>query len=135
MTPEYKDRCVMAKLKLIRGLPGSGKSTLAKTFIPQGYVHLEADMYFMVNGEYQFKLEHVYSAHKWCQNTCRRLLDSGQNVVVANTFIKRWEFEPYLNMNASDVEIIVCSGRYGSIHNVSMDDFERMSSTWEEICV
>lgn len=40
------------KLTLIRGLPGSGKTTLAKQL---GVLHVEADMYFMRDGRYQFE--------------------------------------------------------------------------------
>ena len=41
----------MKELFLLRGLPGSGKSTLAKSL---GGKHIEADMFFMIDGEYQF---------------------------------------------------------------------------------
>ena len=41
----------MKELFLLRGLPGSGKSTLAKSL---DGIHVEADQFFMVGGEYKF---------------------------------------------------------------------------------
>ncbi len=41
----------MKELFLLRGLPGSGKSTLAKSLSDS---HIEADMFFMKDGEYKF---------------------------------------------------------------------------------
>ena len=46
----------MKELFLLRGLPGAGKSTLAKSL--RG-THLEADSFFMVNGEYKFRPEFI----------------------------------------------------------------------------
>lgn len=46
----------MQLLTLIRGLPGSGKSTMAKFIAGDtDAVHLEADMYFIKDGEYKFE--------------------------------------------------------------------------------
>lgn len=59
----------MGSLMLIRGLPGSAKSTLAKSFVIYQYQHIEADMYFMKNGEYVFDVNVLHRAHKWCQET------------------------------------------------------------------
>ena len=44
----------MKELYLLRGLPGSGKSTLAKSL---GGEHVEADQYFISDGEYLFDPE------------------------------------------------------------------------------
>jgi predicted kinase len=41
----------MKELILLRGLPGSGKSTLAKMICSQ---HVEADKFYMQDGEYKF---------------------------------------------------------------------------------
>jgi len=50
-------------LYIVRGLPGSGKSTLAKKLVSKDF-HREADMYFMVNGNYDFDHTMVKEAHK-----------------------------------------------------------------------
>jgi Tfp pilus assembly pilus retraction ATPase PilT len=51
--------CGMEKvLYLVRGIPGSGKSTFAKTLSGEYY---EADMFFMVDGEYKFDVAKIIS--------------------------------------------------------------------------
>ena len=52
-------------LYIARGLPSSGKSTFAKTL---GGTHFEADMFFMVDGEYKFDHTKLKEAHEWCRN-------------------------------------------------------------------
>jgi ABC-type bacteriocin/lantibiotic exporter with double-glycine peptidase domain len=54
----------MKELFLIRGICGSGKSTLAESL---GGTHLEADMYFMEDGGYQFDVTRLKDAHQWCR--------------------------------------------------------------------
>lgn len=49
------NRYTKPEIVLVRGLPGSGKSTLAKGMA--GYVHVEADMYFEVDGLYRYEPE------------------------------------------------------------------------------
>jgi len=50
------------ELLIVRGLPGSGKTVMAKKMT--GYVHLEADMYFEVNGKYEYDRAKVGKAHE-----------------------------------------------------------------------
>ncbi len=122
----------MAKLTLIRGLPGSGKSTLARTYRT---AHFEADMYFaLATGEYQFDPTKLDLAHQWCRAQTKKTLLSGQDVVVANTFVRRWEIQPYYVMaKALDVEfeVIECSGNYQNIHGVPPDVIDKMRSRWQ----
>lgn len=124
-----------ARLVLIRGLPGSGKSTLARQYIPKGYVHYEADMYFTdADDNYDYRPQWIKDAHAWCQRKTREHLDAGRNVVVSNTFSQRWELAPYLAMvDPSDVLIIECHGQWGSVHDVPADAIERMRARWEAI--
>jgi predicted kinase len=128
------NKTVQIQLTLIRGLPGSGKSTLARNL---DAIHLEADQFFIQkNGVYLFKPLKLKAAHKWCQNQCEYHLKQGNNVVVSNTFVKRWELEPYLNFakqyNANLI-IKTCTEKYSSIHDVSEKTIQKMSESWEEI--
>ena len=125
------------KLVLIRGIPGSGKSTIAKThFVPKGYRHYEADMYFEIGGVYRFNPEKVQNAHGWCQKMTQDSLLMGMNVVVTNTFVRLWELEGYLHiankLNAA-VRIIQATGCWNNVHGVSDDIITRMKENWETI--
>jgi len=79
----------MKELFLLRGVPGSGKSTLAKSL---GGIHMEADQYFMENGEYKFDASKIKNAHEYCQTQTRAWMstDGSQvnvdRIVVSNTF-------------------------------------------------
>jgi predicted kinase len=125
----------MQKLMLVRGLPGSGKSTYARTLKEEGYVHMEADMYFEdAEGTYHFNPKELQAAHKWCQDRTSALLYRGRSVVVSNTFTQHWEMQPYIDMAARyniSYEIITMSDNYGSIHGVPQETIERMKQRWE----
>ena len=125
-------------LYIIRGLPGSGKSTLANIMsIGLDIEYYEADMYFIDElGNYNFDPKNIGNAHIWCQNQVKTQLEAGKSVIVSNTFVKRWEMKPYLDMadefNTS-VNIIECKSQFGSIHGVPQETVERMAKNWEEI--
>ena len=125
-------------LYIIRGLPGSGKSTLANIMsIGLDIEYYEADMYFIDElGNYNFDPKNIGNAHIWCQNQVKTQLEAGKSVIVSNTFVKRWEMKPYLDMadefNTS-VNIIECKSQFGSIHGVPEETVERMAKNWEEI--
>jgi len=92
---EGAKRTARGELVLIRGLPGSGKSTMALVLAQVGYVHYEADMYFMQDGQYQYDSRQVRQAHQWCREQTLRALQAGKRVVVSNTFTRLQEMEPY----------------------------------------
>lgn len=119
---------MLAKLVIVRGLPGSGKSTYAKSL---GFTHFEADMYFMHNDEYIFDPSKLRDAHAWCQQAVKESLAKGVDTVVSNTFVKKWEVQPYLNMIAN-IEVITIKTHYGTIHNVPDEAIVRMKANWEE---
>lgn len=123
------------KLKLIRGIVGSGKSTYARELVAEhGYLHFEADMFFMQNGEYKFNPAKLSDAHKWCQNQTDMALSEGRDTVVSNTFVKLWELDAYLKLaekHGAEVEEIVMTGNYGSIHNVPQETVDRMRNNFE----
>lgn len=120
------------KLTIIRGLPGSGKSTLAKTM---DAVHLEADMFFVNQaGEYHFEPSKLTQAHQWCQAQTRRCLQQGKDVVVSNTFVRRWEIMPYLKMAKryhAAFEVIECHNDFGTIHDVEPETIHKMKRRWQ----
>jgi predicted kinase len=125
----------MNKLIIIRGLPGSGKTTLAQTI---SLVHYEADQFFMqANGVYEYDKEKIKDAHEWCQKkteyAMRHLVSP---IVVSNTFVKRWEMQPYLDLATSygyEVFEITMSGPlYPNVHGVPDEVIERMRTNWEK---
>ncbi|MEF1290720.1 ATP-binding protein [Vibrio sp. M260118] len=121
------------KLTLIRGLPGSGKSTLAKTLSAQ---HYEADMFFVdSSGEYVYDAEKIADAHQWCRTKTEEALAHGEDVVVSNTFIQRWEIVPYLKLAkrfGAKFEVIECHNSYGNIHGVPPEAIQLMKKRWQE---
>lgn len=125
----------MKNLILLRGLPGSGKSTVAEMF-PKA-VHYEADMYFMVNGEYKFDVTKLKNAHVWCQDMVYMdMLKDVPTIVVSNTFTQEWEMEAYYKL-AKDygytVFSLIVENRHGgrNIHGVPDDKLEIMKNRFE----
>jgi len=121
-------------LILIRGLPGSGKSTIASKMI--GYKHVEADMYFVKNGVYTFEPNRLQQAHDWCYAQVAKALKAGCKVVIANTFVRRSEVEPYVGLANSlgvGYQVVHASGVWQSIHNVPAVTVERMRDRWETL--
>lgn len=106
-------------ITLIRGAPGSGKSTAARTM--KGVMHFETDTYFMREGLYDFDPAKLTEAHAWCLKAAKYAVAYGRSVVVSNTFTRRWELQPYIDLaTATGVELVVyrCTGDYGSVHSV-----------------
>ena len=127
----------MPILLLIRGLPGSGKSTLAKeVYVPQGYVHFEADQFFYENGRYIYDPDRRQEAHKRCRDQAYEALSAGRDVAVSNTFIRKWEVEPYRALAKAlkaDLQIITLTTQFESLHLKDKTRFEEIKSRWEEI--
>ncbi|MBY6196511.1 ATP-binding protein [Vibrio hangzhouensis] len=121
------------KLTLIRGLPGSGKSTLAKTLPGK---HFEADMFFIDdNGDYHYDSDKIEQAHLWCQSEAEKALANGEDVVIANTFVRLWEMKAYRTLAKryrAQLEVIVCNGSYPNIHGVSDEVVDRMRRRWQD---
>jgi predicted kinase len=111
-----------AKLVLIRGLPGSGKTTMARTMTD--YKHLETDS------------SQLQVAHNWCLSTVRKNLETGHKVVVANTFVMKWEMKPYIEMAEAlgiRYRVITATGNWKSLHSISLGTFKRMQDRWEAL--
>lgn len=119
-------------LTLIRGLPGSGKTTFAKTF---RVVHLEADMYFTdPQGNYNFDPLLLKDAHLWCLQQSELHIKNGENVVVANTFVRQWEMQAYRQLaktyNAR-LTVKTCIGKYKNTHGVTQQTIDKMKKNWQ----
>lgn len=126
-------------LILVRGIPGSGKSTLAREKIMNDdfFEHYEADMYFEdCNGNYNFDTSKLGNAHTWCQRSTEKDLNSGQSVVVSNTFTTMKELKPYMELAdtyKARLIIITSVGNFGSVHNVPEEAIARMKNRWVEV--
>jgi hypothetical protein len=122
--------CGANEIVLIRGLPGSGKSTMAKSMA--GYLHLEADMFLMVDGEYVFDASKIKAAHDWCVASALNALGQGRNVVVSNTFTKIWELQRYIDLGFR-FRIIEASGKWSNIHGVPEEKVKMMAQGWQKL--
>ena len=93
-------------------------------------------MYFVNSeGEYRFDPTFLSQAHTWCQQRAEAALKQGLDVVVSNTFVKKWEMKAYRKMALKyDAELVieVCREQYGNIHGVPSSVVERMKKDWQE---
>lgn len=127
------------ELFLLRGVSNAGKSTLAKSL---GGINIEADMYFINNGEYKFDASKLKQAHSWCQSqTGTWMSTDGQQVnvdriVVSNTFTQEWEMKPYFEMAEKygyRVYSLIVEKRHNNFnsHNVPDEKLNEMAKRFE----
>lgn len=124
---------MLKHIYLIRGVVGAGKSTLAKTLSAAlGCDYFEADMFFMVDGEYRFNPVLLPHAHHWCWSKVEQQMSQGiENIVVSNTFTTEKEMKKYFEL-ASDfgytVTTMIVESRHGnkSVHDVPDEKVQQM---------
>jgi predicted kinase len=126
----------MPTLYIVRGLPGSGKSTLAAIIsAAHDARHFEADMYFTNNDEYRFDASMLQEAHEWCLESAEiAMFGEAIDVVVSNTFTRRWEYQPYIEAAKRygyDVQVIECHGTWRNVHGVPPEVVGKMRARWE----
>lgn len=102
------------KLILIRGLSGSGKTTLADMICTDesSCISISVDDYFYDEEDnYEFDASQLKEAHEWCKQEAETCMTQNFKVIVVhNTFTRKWEVEPYLQLASSHkYEIMVVS--------------------------
>jgi predicted kinase len=88
---------VSKDLIILRGVPGAGKSTVGELF--QVGVTSTDDYFYDEDGVYKFDQEKLSEAHQWCQDRIEdQMVRCVEKIVVANTFTREWEMQPYFDM-------------------------------------
>lgn len=125
-------------LIIIRGLSGSAKSTLAKLLLKLGVVdaHFEADQLFQTPEGYKYDRSRAGEAHDICFDKVFKALANGQRVVVANTFVKKWEVERYTD-KAKELGIgcfiMTLENDFGSTKGIPQKVMEDKKKVWERL--
>lgn len=123
----------MKKLYIVASHSGSGKTTYAKSLNLK--YHFEADDYFTdENGQYNFDDKKLPLAHAKCLQNTKEAMLSGEDIVVANTFTRKWEREPYYKLAEEfgyEVEFKVMTGNYQNVHNVPAEIVQRQKDRFE----
>ena len=114
----------MSNVVIFRGPPGSGKTTSAKVLFPH-HLLLEADQYFYDQGK-------IKDAHAWCLWRFKQAVDKGIPVVVANTFTRVWEIQPYLSL-VPDALVVRFSGEFQNVHGVPEEKVQQMRERMEDV--
>lgn len=124
----------MSELVIVRAPSGYGKSTYVKKNFSD-YQHLEADMYFIRDGEYLFDRNKLGAAHKWCQTMTKQALRDGKDVVVSNTSTTLRELNDYIKI-ADDCKVtfrvIRLNKQFQNIHNVPHEIVEAMKNRFQD---
>ncbi len=137
MTPTLNRAILSFNCIVVRGLPGSGKSTLAAHLATEhGYLHLEADQHFIVNGIYRFDPTRTADAHAVVVRDALDAMQASRRVVIANTHVRLWEMAAVVGaarLAGKSLCFVECTGAWGNIHAVPEDAIARMKMRWEPL--
>ena len=139
---------ISKRFYLIRGVPGAGRTTTAKSLELTYKAHdlttsiIEANDFFVKDGVYNFDPKLLQEAHDDCIERTKQALtdDTTDIVIVTNTFVHKWEIDPYFEMmeyikNIVVFDVIIAQGGKGSTHDVPLRTIEKMKRNFEQIPV
>ncbi len=140
----------MRTMYIMRGLPGSGKSTIARSLrspisprSPFRPTICSADAYMLdERGHYCFDAGLLPEAHANCKRDAEVATNYGRDVVVDNTNIQRWMFQPYLELaEREDYAVVVVDVYDGglsdealalrNVHGCPQETIARMRARYE----
>ena len=141
------------KVVIMRGPSGSGKSTLAKeiydNFAEPNKRLVSADIFFYEGGVYKFDPSKLKTCHQQCYHgyICACALSysikSECLIIVDNTNIRRWEFQPYVQVAEKlgyEVEYAVTPRPWNAelfaqrnTHGVPLEKIQQMIANFEEV--
>jgi len=119
-------------LIIVRGIPGSGKSTFSTRVAKSPDDVFSADMFFEKDGVYNFDINKIHLAHRWCrENVANAMKDERELIFVANTFVRKGTMNEYFDLAKTynyDVFCIIIENRHGNsnVHGCGNDIIEDM---------
>jgi hypothetical protein len=136
----------MKRLIIIRGLSGCGKTTMANLICSddEDRIMVAADDFFTdEEGVYSFDSAKLKEAHEWCKSEVLDAMNGGFDVVVVhNTFTRKWEVDPYMNLasqNGYQVQVLsMYDGGLSDLqlserseHNLPTHQIQKQRRRWE----
>lgn len=92
-------------------------------------------MFFEADGDYIFNRDGLADAHRWCQNKTEEAMKANDgDIVVSNTFVRRWELSTYLNLAEKygfTVHVRTMTGNYKSVHDVPESTIQMMKENFQ----
>ena len=124
---------------IMQGHSGSGKSTLAKVIAGVLDANVfSTDDFFIVDGKYVFNPAKLGTYHAMNQIAVERAVDRGENVIVDNTNIRKWEAAPYVKKGVDagyTIKFVRATGNYQNTHGVPDEVIQRMKDNMEDLSV